>query len=420
MSIEMLVAGSITLDSLHDVWATRPIASPTTICHPVYQMGRGGLEQQLLRVLGQLNDDRFRHVLVVRGANPLACLDVDELGKNICVIVDASEGPDRRWSRRLAAILREEKVDALHVRGLTMLRDAVAAAGKAGIPAAFSFHGFERRGRQFGGIRRRLIRSALGRCDARWAVSRAAATAVAEELGVEPESFEILPNGVDTATYRSTLRRFTIRRQFDLPPDRLILACVGNLKPVKGHAILLQALRSLAPLAGRITVVLVGRDYLEGRLQAQAARDLAEFDIRFVGERETALPWLQAADLFVLPSLFEGSSNALLEAMSVGLPVIATAIGGTTEVVEHGKTGLLTPPGDAVELASAVRYLVEDAECRDRLGGAARRSIESRYALQDTATLYAKQYLRLAGRGAGMIGNIRATGQEVQRGEGRA
>jgi glycosyltransferase involved in cell wall biosynthesis len=371
-----LEAESETDSSVRAAAVTKPI----TVCHPVWQLGRGGLERQLLQLLARLPADRFRHVLLVRGwTDELSDADIPT-GCNVRVVREAAHGRDRFWALRLSSVLRENRVDVLHVRGLSMLVDSMLAVRMTGgVPLAFSFHGFEHAGSRFGPVRRRVYRAAARRCDARWAVSREAACAIAHELRMSPDEFGVVPNGVDASRYVPADDRIAVRRSLGLPDDRPVVLSVGNLKPIKGHAVLLRALGLMAPQAARVQVVLAGRDYLGGALQRWVRENKPDCDVRFVGEQEDVLPWYQAADLFVLPSRYEGLSNALLEAMACGLPVVATEVGGNRDVIEHNRTGLLVLPDNPAALGSALQRLLTDPGLRTSLGAAARRHVQTRF-----------------------------------------
>ncbi|MBN2561839.1 MAG: glycosyltransferase family 4 protein [Phycisphaerae bacterium] len=413
-----------------------------TVCHPVWRLGCGGLERQLLQTVENLPRDRFRHVLVVRGHGRGNTVGDRVFGENVEAVQLSNPGKDRLWSVRLASILREHAVDVLHVRGLTMLVDSLLAARMcADVRVAFSFHGFETPGRKplqdcdtgvspvasqsqncdtgvppvdapapperrchggfevgyqgFGLIRRRMYRAAALRCDDRWAVSRAAAEAIARELRMKPGQFGVLPNGVDTQRYVPAACRSAVRRGLNLPDDQTIILSVGNLKLIKGHDILLQALHQLRGDMGRATAIFAGGDYLGGALRRWAGDHMPGADIRFVSEQCDTLPWYQAADLFVLPSLWEGMSNALLEAMSCGVPVIATAVGGNLEVIDHGRTGLLVAPDNAVELGLAIRRLMRDETYRAALASAGRMCVQDEFAAPLAAARYEGRYARL-------------------------
>jgi glycosyltransferase involved in cell wall biosynthesis len=361
----------------------------------------------LLQTIDRLPPDDFRHVLVVRGWNDDQALSDRDIGENVRIVRQPARRRDRLWSGRLASILRRESVDVLHVRGLSMLLDSVLAAGLCGdVAVAFSFHGFEQSGFRLGSLRRRLYRAAVTRCDERWAVSSAAAEAIAGMLHLAPEQFGILPNSVDPRRYLPAGCRSEVRRRLGLPHDRTVILSVGNLKPVKGHEVLLGAMRRCHGEAAGITLVLVGGDYLDGTLQQWAGRHLPHHDVRFVGEQADTVPWYQAADMFVLPSRWEGMSNALLEAMSCGLPVIATAVGGNLDLVDHGHTGLLVTPDSPEELAQAIRRLMTNEAESAALAAAGRALVENHFTAPIAAQRYAQRYTRLARRARAGRGSI--------------
>jgi glycosyltransferase involved in cell wall biosynthesis len=368
-----------------------------TVCHPVWRLERGGLERQMLEVIRRLSGPEFRHVIVVRGGRDATS---EPFGRNVTIIDEPAVGRDAVWSRRLACRLRGEAVDVMHLRGLSMLLDGLAAAELCGeVGVAFSFHGFEHTERRWSALRRAAWRGAVMRCPARWAVSRAAAEALSEELDLPGASLDVIPNGVDTDRFSPAADREMIRRALGLPADRRIVLSVGNLKPIKGHDVLLHAVERLAGGFEQATLVLVGEDHLGGRLQAWAAAHLPGQDVRFLGGQAEVLPWYQAADVFVLPSRWEGASNALLEAMACGLPVIAAAVGGNREILRDGETGLLAGDGSAAELAGAMERLLGDAGLRRGLGRAARaEAIRSRSAAV-TAARHGGRYMSLAREG---------------------
>jgi len=390
-----------------------------TVCHPVWSLESGGLEGQMLRIIGGGSSERFHHLVIVRG--PSDARTSCELPDNVEVICQDGPQRDHFWSRRLSSLLVDHHVDVLHLRGLTMLTDGVLAAQFAGtVRVAMSFHGFESNPPQIGPIRRRVLHWGIGRCDERWAVSASAAAALAMELNMEADEFDVVPNGVDTLRFSPAADRGEIRRRLGLPVDRPIILAVGNLKPIKGHNMLLEAVAHLPAHAAldspprregdakspgdfqggvsRATVVFVGHDYLHGALQRYAASQLAGRDIRFVGRQDDVAPWCQAADIFVLPSHGEGLSNALLEAMACGLPVLATSVGGNCDVIEHGRTGLLVQPNGPQQLADAIAGLLSDESQRAALGDAARRHVQQFFNITQTRAEYERRYEKLAGR----------------------
>jgi glycosyltransferase involved in cell wall biosynthesis len=117
--------------------------------------------------------------------------------------------------------------------------------------------------------------------------------------------------------------------------------------------------------------------------------------VRFTGQVEDALRYLQAADLFVLPSTTEGLSNSLLEALSVGLPVLATSVGGTPDVIAHGENGYLIPPDDLPALQAGLTILLNDSDLCGRLGTLSRRRVQADFSLESVAARLEALYHRL-------------------------
>jgi glycosyltransferase involved in cell wall biosynthesis len=191
-----------------------------------------------------------------------------------------------------------------------------------------------------------------------------------EGMGVPREKIRVVANGVDQR-FRPGDRR-QARLRLALPPEDFIVLFVGMLVPIKGLDVLIEALAKIE--GAKPVVLLVGDGPLRSDLERQAAdRGLVDH-LRLVGRQSSEeIPiWMAAADVLVLPSRSEGRPNVVLEAQACGLPVVATAVGGTPELVRDGKTGLLVESDDAQALAQAIERLRQDGELRDRLRGAGR------------------------------------------------
>ena len=195
-----------------------------------------------------------------------------------------------------------------------------------------------------------------------------------EESGVDPQKIRVIYNGVDERFFPQSQK--AVRTQLDLPLSRFIILFIGLLAPVKGLDILLQAvplLQEEKPL-----FLLVGDGPLRAELQRQVEAENMQGQVLFIGARPTAeIPlWLNAADILVLPSYSEGRPNVVLEAQACGVPVVATRVGGTPELIRDGESGLLVDSGDAAALARAIRRLIGDKDLHRRLGEGGRAQIE--------------------------------------------
>ena len=215
------------------------------------------------------------------------------------------------------------------------------------------------------------------------AVSTDMASWLKNEFPAATRKITVVENGVDAAF----LAVFNARRNRVLHPP--VLVCAGSLIPRKGHRVLLRALARCTGLAWRLQLAGEGPEHAE---LARLAIELGLADrIEFSGELPPdAMPaFLANADLFILPSFSEGRSNALLEAMASGLPVVASNIDGVTELIEDDRTGRLFPPGDDEALAAILLALLQDAPALSRLGAAAHAEI---YRRQLTWTSAAEKY----------------------------
>ena len=223
------------------------------------------------------------------------------------------------------------------------------------------------------GVLQWLNRRIYGWMDHIVAVSEDIASKLAV-AGVDRDKIRVVYNGVDERFQAGDKEEK--RRQLDLPTERFIVLFIGLLVPVKGLDLLLRALADLQDEP--LLCALVGDGPLLEELQTEVQRLQLAGRVVFYGRRPTAeIPaWLNAADVLVLPSRSEGRPNVVLEAQACGLPVIATRVGGTPELIRHGENGLLIDSEDAGALARELARLMSNSAYREQLGRAARQSIE--------------------------------------------
>jgi len=236
-------------------------------------------------------------------------------------------------------------------------------------------------------------------------------SAVVDELaaaGVDRNRVVAISNGVDTAT-------FVPRDDFKLrEPARILF--VGRLDPQKGLDTLIRASHLLRRTADTtVKLQLLGEGPSRNELMDLVESLGLEPDVEFVGKNPDVRRYLEQADIFVLPSRAEGMSNALLEAMSCGLPVVATRIPGNLELVEDQVNGLLCNVDDEESLANSLATLMEDASLRGRLGRAARRKVEASHSLKSVAEQYADLYRQLILGRIGLPDRSRPCGPRPER-----
>ena len=231
--------------------------------------------------------------------------------------------------------------------------------------------------------------------------------AVADELAAFGLRPELIHNGIDLAAFTAPVNRRAVRRREGWPEQGLVLAVLANLIPYKGHADLLRAL-ALHPPAGDWRLVCVGSGPA-APLAALAGELGLAGRVIFAGGRDDVAPLLGAADIGVLPSHHEGFSNALLEYMAAGLPVIATAVGGNPDAVAEGETGLLVPPHAPEALSAALHRLDEPA--RRAMGARGRARVHALFDLDACADRYDAFYRRALQRAAVARAESQSPGQ---------
>jgi len=232
-----------------------------------------------------------------------------------------------------------------------------------------------------------------------FAVCRDSAERYALRAGIDPGRFGVVYNGVDCEKFRPADDRSTLRRSLDMDEHRPLLLSVASLTPVKAHADLLQALALVAEERVALPQVwLVGEGALRNELEALVARLGLGSHVRMPGGSDQVPRLLAAADLFVLPSRLEGMSNAILEAMAAGVPVVARSVGGNPELVVDGETGLLCAPDDLRSMGDAIARLLADPGMRRRMGEAARQRALEVFSIQAMLAGYRAYYRRVAGR----------------------
>jgi glycosyltransferase involved in cell wall biosynthesis len=246
-------------------------------------------------------------------------------------------------------------------------------------------------------IERRLHR----RMDAVIANSNAVRRQLLDE-GVAVAKCAVIYNGVAVPERASCSEADELRGALALPVDAVVVIVVANLIPYKGHADVLDAFAAArARLPAGSAVVFIGEDGgIESGLRRQAERAGIAPAVQFAGRVDDVQRYFAIADIVVQASHEEGFSNAILEAMAAGRPVVATRVGGNEEAVVDGDTGILVPPRDPDALAAALTKLGADPALRDRMGSAARARARDRFSLERCIEAYRRLYTQI-GRGDG-------------------
>lgn len=203
------------------------------------------------------------------------------------------------------------------------------------------------------------------------------------KLNVPPERRPFIPNGVDTARFAPVLnkQKQTIRTALKMPVNASVAIFAGRLSSEKRVNLLVDIWPEVRRVCGEAYLLIVGEG--EERLTLERA---AGEGVHFAGAIDDIAPWFKAADVFVLPSATEGLSNALLEAMSSGLPAIVTSVGGAPDLINHRENGWLIVPDNSSALLDGIVTLMANAKEREVMGLKARERVKDEYSLDSVAT----------------------------------
>jgi glycosyltransferase involved in cell wall biosynthesis len=245
-------------------------------------------------------------------------------------------------------------------------------------------------------LRRRILQRLLSlRTNKLYAVADYLREYYINIVGVPASRISTIYNGVDVETYAPWDKNAgrEERLKLGVPADEILVGSVGTLYWVKDPENFLTAAALVLQQREDVSFLWVGGGPLKETLQARARELGIEGKIHFLGWRDDVSNILAALDVFVLPSLIEGFSYSILEAMASGLPVVATDVGGNSELVQNNQTGFLVPPRKQELLADALLKLISQKSLRIDLGRKARQRVEEKFNLQNMVQRYQQMYL---------------------------
>lgn len=373
----------------------------TLITHVLYRFDTGGLENGLVNLINALPADRFRHVVIA----------LDRVEQTFAARVQRSDvdfialhkppGTTAKQFPALLKLFRRVRPDIVHTRNLGAL-DCQLPAWAAGVRVRI--HG--EHGRDVGDLdgsnrKNQWNRRLLSPFVQQWvALSRDLASTLTGPVGIPAARVQRICNGVDADCFHPAGQpRAKIEGCPFIDPSLWLVGTVGRMQPVKNQVDLarafVQVLTAAPALRRTLRLVLVG----DGPLRAQVAAVLHQAGVADLawlpGERRDVPEVMRGLDCFVLPSLAEGISNTILEAMSTGLAVIATAVGGNSDLIDPDRTGLMVQAGNVGALSTAIQALATDPARARAMGLAARQRVEREFSLTAMVGAYQAMYERL-------------------------
>lgn len=363
------------------------------IVHVVYSFSVGGLENVIVQLINRLPADQFEHVV-------LSLTTISDFKNRITqpgvrfIELHKQPGHAVPLYPRIYQLLRELKPDVVHTCNLAAL-EITPLAWLARVPLRIhAEHGWDAHDPNGQSLKYRRVRKLYKPFVSRYvAVSNDLARYLAESVGVPRDRIALIANGVDTDLFcPADPGTPPLPACPFLPSSHWIVGTVGRMQTVKNQPLLARAFVRLVnehPEAReRMRLVMVG----DGPLKAEVEHILASSGLQplawLPGTRSDVSAVLKQFSCFVLPSQAEGTSCTLQEAMACGLPVVATAVGGTPELVQHGVNGQLVAPDDEASLARAVWAVYRDSTVAASHGRAARKTVTDRFGLRAMVARY--------------------------------
>ncbi len=371
---------------------------PLRVCYLIDQLRTGGTETQLLMLIDHLDRTRIEPRLCLLDGRDVASQDLEPKS---CPVERLEIRSLLRMktivqARHFARLLRDWKTDVLQVQFPDSTYFGVAAARLAGVKVIVRtrrdlFYWVTPMHRRWG----RFIDGFYNRCFVTAMVtnSQAVREQTIRDESPPPKRIEVIPNGLD-------LERFVLRRRSECDPGRLDqpvrVGIVAMLRPEKRVDLFMQAAGLVVAAHQNVRFEIAGEGDERPSLEALIRQLGLSNHLQLRGRIADVPSFLSQMDIGVLCSDTEGSSNALIELMASGMPVVATAVGGNLELVDPEKNGLLIPVGDSRALADALLDLIRSPRKSEQMGARGRRDVQHRFAINTVADQYTRFYESLA------------------------
>lgn len=367
---------------------------PLRVAHAIYSHAVGGSEMCAAQICANLDPDKFKPSVVfiyphhgpmpeILEAQNIPSYDLGRRRLNRFV-----------WPFLAGTTLRKQKIDIVHVHHLAFLPIMAAAARFAGIRhIVFTEHSI------FGHEHKKRLQRIMPRipdmAHVTTVVSEGIRRFLVDKGNLDPEGISVIPNGVDTRRFVPRSTGGVLRSLVEATDGEHVFVAVGRLTDAKNYPLLIDAVDLLRKSGIRLKVGIIGDGEMRKSLGERIRDRKMENTVYLLGGRTDVHEILPEADGYLLTSKHEGLPIAVLEAMSCGLPVLATAVGGLGEVIKNGENGLLTPSGDPRKFAENVGNLLESPQRACALGAKARQTVVLKYSWDRLSRRYEEVYARL-------------------------
>lgn len=358
---------------------------------------KGGAEKQLYLIANSLNPAHFRPIVVQLSPYKSLPLTNGRLG-----VLAVFHFPTRRvyslnglrQFARLCQLARREKVDIIHTffeKSEVMGWLAVRLTNIANWVTSRRDLGFKR-----SKIFNYIFKFTGRDCKRCVAVCRAVKDQMVLKEGGAPEKIDVIYNGLDFSPYKQPARSVALRNELGVDDNVVLVGMIANFYlEIKGHGYFLKAAKKVLQKVTDVEFVLIGDGHLRYRYEEMAREIGLKEKVHFLGNRSDVPSILSNLNISVLSSLSEGFSNTLLESMAAARPVVATRVGGNSEIVIDGTTGYLVPPENPEDLADAITILLQNPQKAMAMGAAGKKLVEEKFTIESMVNSYERLYKSL-------------------------
>lgn len=364
--------------------------------HLIQGLEIGGLEMMVVNFLQRL--DRTRFTPEVCCFDTLGDLTAQITEQDIPVhLVQRRPGVDLAYIFKLATFLRQTRPRILHLHNPTAFFYGTLAGRLARVPRII----YTEHGRDFSaGWKTRLANRLLGKLvDRVVAVADYGKRYLVEEEGIAAGKTMTIHNGIDAGRFAGKYAVNAIRSGLGLTQDQPVIGIVARLDPIKNHAMLIRAMAQVVERRADAVLLIIGDGPLRQELESLSEELGLSDHVRFLGARSDVPELLSVLDLFVLCSKSEGLSLTLAEASAAARPIVATDVGGNSEVVADGVSGIMIASEDCDALAAAMLKIMNDPELGRKMGCAGRERFEQQFTLEGMVAAYQELYASCLNKG---------------------
>lgn len=365
------------------------------IAHVVYKLDYGGLENGLINLINNMPSERYKHVII--------CLtDYTDFSKKLkkevhLFSLHKNEGKDIGLYFKIYKLFRRIKPDIVHTRNMATL-ESLLPAFLAGVKIrVHGEHGRDVHDLDGKSVKFRLLRKLFRPLVDRYIpLSDELEKYLLENINVSKKKITHICNGVDMDKFYPLKNEKDVLPEGFLSPGSIVIGTIGRMEEVKDQSNLADAFINIVSsdpeMKKKLRLVMIGNGSLLNTIKMKLDKEDCARVSWLPGIREDIPELLREIDIFVLPSKAEGISNTILEAMAIGLPVVATNVGGNSELLVDGETGFLVPRNNPQALAEAIVRYINDPELRSQHAKSARERAVKEFSMDTMVKKYIDVY----------------------------